>query len=226
MKQLYALITLLMIHSLANALTKDAIGRQFGVDTTSMTLSKTPEFSGKFYALSDKAGTTIFISEDMRYAISGTVLDKNTGKNLSESVAAKFDWKDLKKSDSIQMGSGDKAIIVFADPQCGYCKKLERELDPVRSQLTIFVVPMPILGPESQTLAKNIWCAEDRATAWERALKGDPITDARSCSTPFDTNLSLAKKYGVNGTPAIVFPNGEIVRGFISTAEFRKRISK
>jgi thiol:disulfide interchange protein DsbC len=226
MKKIYLAITLLMVHSIANALTKDEVGKQFGVDASNMAISKAPVFSGNFYALSDKAGTTIFISEDMRYAISGNVIDKKTGKNLSEAVAAKFDWKDLKKIDSIQMGSGDKSVIVFADPQCGYCKQLERELDPLRNQLTIFVVPVPILGPDSQNLAKNIWCADDRASAWDRALKGDPIADAKSCSTPFDANLSLAKKYGVNGTPAIVFPNGEIVRGFIPTSEFRKRISK
>lgn len=226
MKKIYALIILLMTHSFVSALTKDEVGKQFGVDTSNMTLSKTPAFAGKFYALSDKAGTTIFISEDMKYAISGTVLDKKTGKNLSEAAAPKFDWSDLKKSEAIQMGSGDKSIIVFADPQCGYCKKLERELDPLRGQLTIFVVPIPILGPESQTLSKNIWCADDRASAWDKALKGEPITDTKTCSTPFEANLSLAKKYGVNGTPAIVLPNGDIVRGFIPTAEFRKRISK
>ena len=224
MKKLYLLLVLLSIHGLTYALSKEGIGKQFGVDTSNMTLSKSPVFSGRFYALSDKSGTTIFISEDMNYAVSGTVLDKKTGKNLSEGSAAKFDWSDLNKANAIQLGSGDKSIIVFADPQCGYCKKLERELDPLRNKLSIFIVPIPILGPESDLLAKNIWCSNDRAASWESVLSGGVVPDAEKCATPFDANLSLAKKYGVNGTPAIVFPNGEVVRGFIPTSELRKRI--
>lgn len=64
----------------AHALTKQDVAKKFGVNTSNITLSTAPAFSGKFYALADETGNTIFVSEDLRYAVSGAVLDHKTGK--------------------------------------------------------------------------------------------------------------------------------------------------
>src|SRR5574343_1108563 len=89
----------------AHALTKQDVAKKFGVNTLNMTLSTTPAFSGKFYALADETGNTIFVSEDLRYAVSGAVLDHKTEKNLYAQATAKtmkFTFSDLDLSESIK----------------------------------------------------------------------------------------------------------------------------
>lgn len=202
----------------AHALTKQDVAKKFGVNTSNMTLSAAPAFSGKFYALADETGNTIFVSEDLRYAVSGAVLDHKTGKNLSAQAAAKptkFIFSDLDLSDAIKIGSGATKLIVFADPKCGYCKKLERELDGAREHFTVYVVLLPILGQASLDDAQNIWCSADPAAAWLDAMHDKPIVKAEACTVPFEKNLTLAKKYGITGTPTIVLPDGKIIPGFV-----------
>ncbi len=202
----------------AHALTKQDVAKKFGVNTSNMTLSTTPAFSGKFYALADETGNTIFVSEDLRYAVSGTVLDHKTGKNLSAQAPAKpmkFNFSDLDLSDAIKIGSGPTKLIVFADPKCGYCKKLERELDGARDQFTVYVVLLPILGQASLDDAQNIWCSADSSAAWLDAMHDKPVAKAPACAVPIEKNLALAKKYGITGTPTIVLPDGKIIPGFV-----------
>src|SRR5574343_334171 len=210
----------------AHALTKQDVAKKFGVNTLNMTLSTTPAFSGKFYALADETGNTIFVSEDLRYAVSGAVLDHITGKNLSEQAQArpmKFSFSDLDLSDAIKIGSGPTKLIVFADPKCGYCKKLERELDGARDQFTVYVVLLPVLGQASLDDAQNIWCNADPAAAWLDAMHDKPVAKAAACAMPIEKNLALAKKYGITGTPTIVLPDGKIIPGFVPVSTLIQR---
>ena len=73
-----------------------------------------------------------------------------------------------------KQGTGARKLVVFADPNCGYCKKLERDLNSVPN-ITVFTFLVPILGGDSPEKARDIWCAKDRGKAWRNwMIDGTP----------------------------------------------------
>jgi len=116
---------------------------------------------------------------------------------------------------------------VFADPNCGYCKKFERDLQAVKD-VTVYTFVIPILGGDSPEKARSIWCAKDNTTTWRNwMLEGsNPARLMANCdSSALERNLALARKHRVNGTPAIVFEDGTRVPGALPAAEVEKRLS-
>ncbi|HEY5322301.1 MAG TPA: DsbC family protein, partial [Caldimonas sp.] len=113
-----------------------------------------------------RIGTDIlYTDENGSYLIQGEVIDTKTRVNLTEQRIAKLtaiDFKSLPLKDAIvwKQGTGDRKLVVFADPNCGYCKKLERELTGI-ANLTVFTFLVPILGGDSPQKARDIWCAKD-----------------------------------------------------------------
>ena len=123
-----------------------------------------------------------------------------------------------------KQGSGARRIAVFADPNCGYCKRFERDLQQVKD-VTVYTFLIPILGGDSPEKATNIWCAKDSTRAWrDWMLDGKaPPRSMGNCETPMARNLALSRKHKVNGTPAIVFEDGTRVPGAMSAEQLEKQ---
>jgi thiol:disulfide interchange protein DsbC len=166
------------------------------------------------------------------YIIQGEVIDTTTRRNLTEERINKItaiDFASLPLKDAIvwKNGSGKRKIAVFADPNCGYCKKFERDLQAVKD-VTVYTFVIPILGGDSPEKARSIWCAKDNTTTWRNwMLEGsNPARLMANCdSSALERNLALARKHRVNGTPAIVFEDGTRVPGALPAAEVEKRLS-
>jgi len=54
----------------------------------------------------------------------------------------------IKDAIVFKQGSGVRRLAVFVDPNCGYCKRFERDLVALKD-VTIYTFIMPILGPDS-----------------------------------------------------------------------------
>ena len=124
-------------------------------------------------------------------------------------------------------GNGVRKLVVFADPNCGYCKKLERDLSAVPN-ITVYTFLVPILGGDSPDKARNIWCAADRGKAWRNWMIGDaaPPPAGRTCDTAaLSRNVLLGEKHAVTGTPSLVFENNERVSGILSNEALEKKFS-
>lgn len=165
------------------------------------------------------------------YVIQGEVIDTTSRKNLTEERINKLtaiDFAALPLKDAIvwKTGTGKRKIAVFADPNCGYCKKFERDLQAVKD-VTVYTFVIPILGGDSPEKARSIWCAKDNTASW-RGWMLDGSAPARSMGTcdssALERNLAMAKKYRVTGTPAIVFEDGTRVPGALPAAEVEKRL--
>jgi thiol:disulfide interchange protein DsbC len=65
----------------------------------------------------------------------------------------------------IVRGNGSRKVAIFEDPNCGYCKRFERDLAGV-SDITVYVFLYPILRRDSMAKSKAMWCAADRGKAW------------------------------------------------------------
>ncbi|MET0210394.1 MAG: DsbC family protein [Burkholderiaceae bacterium] len=167
-----------------------------------------------------------------RYLIEGEILDLKSMRNLTEERINKLsaiDFASLPLKDAVvwKTGTGARKIAVFADPNCGYCKRFEKELTGVKD-LTVYTFLIPILGGDSPQKADAIWCAKDPSAAW-RAWMLDGVAPPKllgACSSsPVERNLELSRKHRVNGTPAIVFEDGTRVPGMLNATQLEKQLT-
>ena len=156
---------------------------------------------------SDSKGEHIFVN--------GTLVETKTRTDLTEArieklLALSWDKLPLKDAVAIKQGSGTRKLAVFVDPNCGYCKRFERDIAGIKD-LTVYTFLIPILGPDSTTKTRDIWCAKDQAKVW-RAWMLDSEVPAKSdlsCdSKAIERNLAFSKTHRINGTPAVFFEDG------------------
>ncbi|MFM2348569.1 MAG: hypothetical protein RL654_3322 [Pseudomonadota bacterium] len=180
-----------------------------------------------------RIGTDIMYSDAKgTYLLQGVMIDTATRRNLTEERVDKLtaiDFASLPLKDAIvwKNGNGKRRIAVFADPNCGYCKRLEKDLINVKD-VTVYTFVIPILGGDSPEKSRSIWCAKDNTKVW-RDWMIDGTAPARlmgQCdATAIERNSALAKKHKVTGTPAIVFEDGTRAPGAIPAAEIEKRMA-
>lgn len=121
-------------------------------------------------------------------------------------------------------GNGQRKVVVFSDPNCGFCKQLEPELAGL-DNVTIYTFLVPFLG-EGRPIA--IWCAADRERAWrDWMLKSDAsgLDSAARCDHPIARNLDLARRLGVQGTPTLFYADGTRTDGYVGRSVIEARLS-
>ena len=176
--------------------------------------------------------TDIFYSDaDGNFLIQGAILDTRSRRNLTEERVALlsaigFDTLPLKDAFQVVRGNGKRKMAVFEDPNCGYCKRFERDMQNV-SDITIYMFLYPVLGADSVEKSKNLWCAKDKAKAWQDAMVRDqPIAKASCDTTAIDRTLAFGKKHKITGTPTIIFADGSRVPGAIPAAQVEKQLAE
>jgi thiol:disulfide interchange protein DsbC len=180
-----------------------------------------------------RIGTEIFYSDaEGNYLINGQIIDTRNKVNLTEQrldklLAIDFDSLPVKDAFTIVRGNGKRKLAVFEDPNCGYCKRFERDLQKV-DNVTIHMFLYPILGPDSTDKSRNIWCARDKTRAWLDWMVRDqaaPKADASCDMAALNRNLEFGKKHKITGTPTLVFADGSRVPGAIGAADVEKMLA-
>ncbi|MEO8155343.1 MAG: DsbC family protein [Rhizobacter sp.] len=169
-----------------------------------------------------RLGTQIFyVDETGSYVIEGNLIDSRTRASLTEArinklTAVDFSLLPLKDAMVWKNGTGARRLAVFADPNCGYCKRFEQDLQKIKN-VTVYTFLIPILGGDSPQKSEAIWCAKEPAKAWlSWMLEGKmPPRNMGACNTPMERNLEFARKYRINGTPALFFVDGTRVPGVL-----------
>ena len=176
-------------------------------------------------------GTDIFYTDaEANFIIQGQLFDTRQRRNLTEEridklTAIAFDSLPLKDAFTIVRGNGNRKIAIFADPNCGYCKRFERDLEKVEN-ITIYNFLYPILGADSADKARNIWCAKDRSEAWLDWMLRSKTPASASCDTAaIARNVELGRKLKISGTPTLVFADGTRVPGAINTDQIEKQLA-
>jgi len=179
-----------------------------------------------------RMGTTILYSDaEGNFLIHGSLIDAKQQRNLTEErtdklLAISFDSLPLKDSFTVVRGNGKRKMAVFQDPNCGYCKRFERDLQKV-DNITIHMFLYPILGGDSPDKARNIWCARDKARSWQDWMVRDVAAGNATCDTaPLARNVEFGKKYRITGTPTLIFADGSRVPGAINAAQVEKHLSE
>lgn len=182
----------------------------------------------------------LFASPDGQYFVAGT-LYKMTDNGGYEDVLAKRQaplnaQKIAKMSDHVIEYKADDekyAVTVFTDITCGYCSRLHSQMQQYNDLgITVRYMAFPRQGGVGEVADQMaaIWCADDPVKAMNLAEQQRTIPDKTDqfaqCQSWVKQDYELGRDLGINGTPAIFLPNGEMVGGYLPPAELLQHLQQ
>ncbi|HTP47024.1 MAG TPA: DsbC family protein [Casimicrobiaceae bacterium] len=175
----------------------------------------------------------VYTDPQVTYVVVGAVFSADTKENLTDArlrELTRVPWDSLPLNLAFKRvkGNGSRRLAIFADADCPFCKKLEGDLRRV-DDVTIYTFLFPIdeLHPDAARKSAILWCAPDRAKAWEAYFASGKLPDNKGdCPTPIAETAELGKRLHVGATPTLVFADGSVVPGAIPLAELEREISK
>ena len=222
-----SLISTGLAHAQPEQQIKTEIQKKLGANAKVKSVSPAP-VSGLYEVL---VGNDIFYTDTSgKYLIQGEIIELSSGKNITEQRQAdlnRIKWSDLTPANAIKnvRGNGSRQLAVFSDPNCGYCKRLEKSLQQL-DNITIYTYLIPILSPDSAQKSKQIWCSADPYKAYmDWMINGITPSGKADCSTPLDKNMAFAKTYGVTGTPTLFFTDGSRFPGAVQITDIEKKFN-
>lgn len=171
----------------------------------------------------------IYTDKDIRWVFEGHLIDVAqrtdlTAQRIEAINQVPFASLPLDLAIKTVKGKGEHKIAVFEDPFCPYCHQLDRELDTM-DNVTIYTFLLPILRPESKTVASNIWCARNPSETWQAWMQHGKTPPTASCDAPVDQWLALGNKLNVTGTPTMIFADGRREVGALATDQLEQALS-
>ncbi|MDQ7988797.1 MAG: DsbC family protein [Candidatus Dactylopiibacterium sp.] len=197
-------------------------------DGTIASLQKVPY--GNLYEVVLSNNDIVYVDEKGSFLISGALIDLKNRRNVTaarEAELSRIDVATLPLKDAIKQvrGNGKRTLITFEDANCGYCKKLAKDLRDIKDA-TVYVFMIPMLSPDSGDKGRNIWCARDRAAVWnDWMVDGRTPAEAR-CDNPVARNGELARKHRITGTPTILLADGTRLGGYVQLAELDRLMNE
>lgn len=163
-------------------------------------------------------GDVVFFSDDLTIFINGEVFDLKNNESITGRIRfsnlRKIDVAELPLKDAIKMGSGTRKLYVFSDPDCRFCKELERVLNQLQdTEIYIFPLPLVEIHANARVIAESIWCQQNQGQAWRAYLDTQTAPAFKTCDNPISRNLALAGKLQIYGTPAVIFEDGRVFPG-------------
>lgn len=195
---------------------------------TVQSVTKAP-FAGLYEVVLD--GEIVYTDDKVEYFFGGNIYDIRTlpPRNLTQESTHRMVGQTLTGAREFAIkrvrGSGKRTLYTFEDPNCGYCKQLHRELEKI-DDVTIYTFLLPILSQDSVEKSRAVWCAADRAKAWDDLMLRAVLPEGgASCSTPIERNLQLMRRFGIRGTPAIYLSNGQHIGGYVPAAKLEQALN-
>ena len=192
-------------------------------------ITKTP-YAGLYEVFVD--GQIIYTDDKLSFMIvEGRLIDpKNkrdlTAERMDELTRVDFASLPLDKAIKVVKGNGSRKLVVFSDPDCPYCKKLEQKDLIGITDVTIytFLYPLDGLHPDAGKKSRAIWCAPDRNKAWQDWILNGQLPKAASCHTPVDDIAELGQKLGITSTPTLVFSSGKRLLGAYPAKDIEREL--
>lgn len=206
---------------------KKAIEAKLGTKVSGV--AKSP-YLGLYEVYAD--GQILYTDEKLSAIIAGTLIDGKTMKNVTAErmqklTAIKFSDLPLELAIKQVRGDGRRVLATFEDPNCGYCKKLAKDIAKL-DNITLYTFLYPILSPDSLDKSNQIWCASDKARAWNDWMQdGKALSGKSECDTSaVQKTVELGHKLAITGTPTLFFADGERVPGAVPMAQIEKKLEQ
>jgi len=183
------------------------------------------------YEVVVKGKQIVYTDAEAKYLFVGDLIDtvaktSLTEKKMTELNRVSFNKLPLQYAIKEVRGNGARKLAVFTDPDCPYCKQLERESLPDITNVTIytFLYPLAQLHPDAPRKARQIWCSKDRLATWTAFMRdGQELTGTDKCDTSaLDKIEAIGDELGITGTPGLIFGNGRLVPGAIAKDDIEK----
>lgn len=179
------------------------------------------------------SGQVVYVSDDGKYLIQGSLYDIENKKNLGEASMAKVRAELLKSipaSDRIVFAPPNPkhSVTVFTDIECGYCRKLHNEIAEYNRQgiaVEYLAFPRAGLGSADFKHMVSVWCATDKKKALTDAKNDKPVP-AKDCKNPVTMQYDLGQRMGLTGTPMILARDGTQLGGYLPPAQLRAALDK
>jgi len=179
------------------------------------------------------SGQVVYVSNDGRYLLQGSLYDVQSRRDLSQDALAGV------RKELMTLAPVEERIVfapenprytvaVFTDVECTYCQRLHQEIDEYnRLGIEVQYLAFPRQGLQSEDYQKmvSVWCAEDRQQAMTAAKSGKRVP-ARTCDNPVAGHYELALRVGLLGTPLIVTEQGTQMPGYVPPAALRKALDE
>jgi thiol:disulfide interchange protein DsbC len=174
----------------------------------------------------------IYMSKDGRYVIQGDLIDLKSRTNLTEGTRSIQRAKLVKSIDDssaiiFEPKKVKHTITVFTDIDCGYCRKLHREINQYTDLgIKVRYLSFPRSGVDTKSYYKavTVWCSKDKRKALTEAKAGVK-QDELKCDNPVKEHMKLAEQFGVSGTPTIVLDNGEVIPGYVPAERLSRMLA-
>lgn len=171
-----------------------------------------------------------YVDEKAEFFFFGHVVDAKTRVSLTNERVQEIknarrvplDTLPLQYAIKTVKGDGTRKLAVYTDPNCPYCKKLEKELLSI-DNITIYTLLYPVLNG-SLELSKKIWCADNQIKAWDDFMLRNVAPASKECETPLDALIKSGRENKVSGTPTLIFADGSIVGGLIPAAAIEEKL--
>lgn len=193
-------------------------------------ITKTP-YGGLYEVFLD--GQIVYTDEKFSFLLAeGRLIEPKskrdiTSERMDELTRIDFASLPLDQAVKVVKGNGSRKLVVFSDPDCPYCKRLEQKELMNINDVTIytFLYPLEQLHPDAANKSRAIWCAPDRAKAWQDWVLNGQLTKAETCDNPLAKNAELGRKLGVTSTPTLFFSDGRRMLGAYPAKDIEKAIS-
>ena len=228
--------SLALIFFVTSAIANDALKKQFQKSLSRLSsdfeISDVKETPIKGIYQVTIGPDVIYMSRDGNYVLKGEILDIGNRRNLTEDFHAQKRinlLNTIADSEYIEFSSTKTKnhIYVFTDVDCGYCRKLHRDVPELNSMgIAVRYLAYPRAGVDSiiGEEMRNVWCAENRQKALTTSKNRQPI-EVKICDAPIARHHALGRELGVTGTPAIFLENGRKLPGYIPPDELYEQIN-
>jgi thiol:disulfide interchange protein DsbC len=178
-------------------------------------------------------GQVLYVSDDGRYLLQGTLFDVEQKKDLSQEGMAAVRRELLEtvptKDRIIFAPQNPKyTVAVFTDVECSYCRKLHQDIAEYNRQgIAIEYLAFPRMGLASEGFRtmEAVWCSPDRRKALTDA-KNDRSVPAKRCTSPVRMQYDIGQRAGLTGTPMIITEEGVQMPGYMPPDALRAALDK
>jgi thiol:disulfide interchange protein DsbC len=160
----------------------------------------------------------IYITADKKYTILGRVLDNKNGSILEGNFPV--NKKTVNEGISFSFGKGEKDLYVVTDPECPYCRMMEkRTKENLEKNYRVHVILYPLPFHKN---AKNMSCYilagktdKERAKRFKETLLGGnewknykpSKSELQKCYQELEKSKKAANELQAKGTPSVYDKN-------------------
>ncbi|MBR9910393.1 MAG: DsbC family protein [Gammaproteobacteria bacterium] len=187
------------------------------------------------YQVQVEQGPLLYVSEDGSYVLTGKLYGVIPGgfvdmQELAMMPIRRDKLAAIPASEEVifsPKGKRKAAVYVFTDVDCGYCRKLHKEVPELNAMgIEVRYLAFPRAGIDSPSHKKiaQAWCAKDRQTTLTKLKNLEKVDVAYCNDNPIAKQYKLGNELGVRGTPAIFLEDGTLLPGYMPAADLAQRM--